>query len=468
MEEWDSYFRVVYEIYVTIHNSLAAAAYAYFCVPFAAKKRYAIATGVIYFVSISIMFIIPVEISNFVAYGASIIAGIAVLCILDRTRMLQKIFLAVTFFTVRWLTAAVKNCFLVWGHQCSVDLERYSQSVEYQFMVYLMQSIVDCIVSGLIIFGIVWIIRRAYKYNMENMTIKEFVLMILPSMSGMVGYAMLKMYDHMYWEDKGYDLSEVSGSFNMLSMCYYLASIITIVVMIVFFQSIKEKQEEMRQNELLCSQITSMKQHIGEVERLYSEIRGLRHDMGNHVMILESLYSTGEHTAADEYMTALKSTLISQEYEMKSGNPVTDVILLERRRKAQEKGIEFLCQFHYPQHAHMNVFDVSIILSNALDNAIKAAQVVQKEKGKAIIYIGSYTKNNMYMIEINNSVAGEMEWDRDGLPVSTLNKKEGHGYGLLNMKRVAQKYYGDISAECKDGIFRLNIMMVMTAKEQDN
>ncbi len=51
--------------------------------------------------------------------------------------------------------------------------------------------------------------------------------------------------------------------------------------MIVMFQNWKVAQEEQFEQELVLNQVSDMEKHIGEVEKLYQDIRSLRHDMGN-------------------------------------------------------------------------------------------------------------------------------------------------------------------------------------------
>ena len=70
---------------------------------------------------------------------------------------------------------------------------------------------------------------------------------------------------------------------------HYFISIIAILVMTTMFQNWKVAQEEQTGQELILNQVSDMKKHIGEVEKLYQDIRSLRHDMGNHIQMLEHL-----------------------------------------------------------------------------------------------------------------------------------------------------------------------------------
>lgn len=453
MADWESLYEFVSVIHITLILFIYGAAFAYFCMPFVKQKRAAIVAGAAHFVMLAVLYYIPVMIiSNVVVYGLSALVGILVLCAFERQRILQKIFLGMTFFSVRWLVMAIGNCLYIWMNKISVEMPGYYGNFTLQFRMHVITLAVDDLVDAVLLFAVAWIVKKAYKYRDREIRRNEFALLMLPSMSGLVGYAMMKYYDYNYKADTGYDLSEISTQFNLMCLCYYVISLITIIVLIVLYQSICEKQEEARQKELLNAQIESMKHHIGKVERLYTEIRGLRHDMGNHITTLEALYETGKNAAASEYMEELKQNLRLSDNEIKSGNPVTDVILSERKQEAQEEGIAFVCEFHYPKSEKINAFDISVILNNALDNAIKAAKSVVKRGLCAQIKVRSYAKNDVYMLEIEN--------DFDNNPITEEKDREGHGYGLLNIQKVSQKYCGDMLIERVDGVFKLSVMLV--------
>ena len=66
-------------------------------------------------------------------------------------------------------------------------------------------------------------------------------------------------------------------------------------------------QEEQRGQELVLNQISDMKKHIEEVEKLYRDIRSMRHDMGNHIQTLEHLVAHNNMDDATEYLEHLKN-----------------------------------------------------------------------------------------------------------------------------------------------------------------
>ena len=117
----------------------------------------------------------------------------------------------------------------------------------------------------------------------------------------------------------------------------------------IIFQNWKTSQEEQSGHELLESQINTIKTHIREIEKLYGDIRSLRHDMGNHIQMIERLMETGNSAEASAYLGRLKKEWKELTPEIRTGNPVTDMILLEKKKEAGMRGIRFESDFRTRQ-----------------------------------------------------------------------------------------------------------------------
>ena len=154
-----------------------------------------------------------------------------------------------------------------------------------------------------------------------------------------------------------------------------------------------------------------------------------------------------EKEELEKYMAELKNAYIERVAEIKTGNPVTDVILTQKHKEAEEKGIDFKCNFLYPMETNINAFDVSVILNNAILNAFEGV----KGCDNLYVSISAYRKKNAYMLEVTNCICKKVEIDDEsGLPETTKMDKSRHGFGLINIRKVAQKYYGDIDISQED------------------
>ena len=66
------------------------------------------------------------------------------------------------------------------------------------------------------------------------------------------------------------------------------------------------------------------------------------------------------------------------------------------------------------------------------------------------------------MLEITNCISRNVQIDIEtGLPETSKKDKLNHGYGLINIRKVAQKYYGDIDIIQKEREFTLMVMLMI-------
>ena len=322
-----------------------------------------------------------------------------------------------------------------------------------QYVLYAGTRILDIVLCIVFLAVAIGLINKAYVYKNDEMSVKELVMLIIPSLVGVTGYGILQYYLNIYEKDTGKSLTDTYGFYGALSFVHYFISIIAILVMTTMFQNWKVAQEEQTGQELVLNQVSDMKKHIGEVEKLYQDIRSLRHDMGNHIQMLEHLVAENHMDDAAEYMEHLKKEWNEISPEIKTGSPVIDVILMEKLREAKEKQIRFISDFHYPGDTKLNAFDLSVILNNALDNCMEN---VSGEN--PYISLSSFRKNSIFMITIKNRYEGELNYKDSDLPETTKSGKE-HGIGLHNIRRVARMYMGDISLEQENQEVVLSIML---------
>lgn len=371
----------------------------------------------------------------------------------DRRNIYQKIFLAITFFSIRWLTVAMAGRLDDLVTKALVFRNMSAEKVWLQYGLYVGTRVLDIVLCIAFIAVAIGLINKAYIYKKDEMSVKEMVMLIIPSLVGVTGYGILQYYLMIYERDTGKNLIDTYGFYGALSFLHYLISIVAILDVIVMFQNWKEMQEEQRGQELVLNQISDMKKHIGEVEKLYRDIRSMRHDMGNHIQTLEHLVAHNNMDDATEYLEHLKNEWDEVSPEIKTGSPVIDVILMEKLREAKERQIRFLSDFHYPHNTKLNAFDLSVIMNNALNNCMENVS-----GDDPYISISSFRKNSIFMITIKNSFGGQLNFGDSDLPETTKSGRE-HGIGLNNIRRVARMYMGDISLEQGNEEVILSIMM---------
>lgn len=462
MNEIERYYEITNGIYRICVNLFTAYCLVLWVRPFMGKKAKVWRVGAAYVVVALFFEWIPVPVNVMFIYISLAFVAFLVMVPIDREYIAQKAFLAVAFFCLRWQSWRIVGC--VSNEIFWLFVETFPNKTEMiWFVEFVIQTGAETIFGGLLMYGAVKGMLWAYGRRRGHMNVREFLLLTMPAAFGVFTYGMLRFYNDIYQRDAGQSPWNLYGSYDWLMILYSVLCFVTILVTTYVFRQWKNEQEEEKKREGFSRQVQDLENHIEEVERLYGDMRKLRHDMGNHLMTLERLYDRGAYEEAKKYAGELRKEVQDIPFYTASGNPVTDVILSGRKRQMEEKGIVFDCDFHYPQQGKVNAFDISIILQNALSNAIEAVErepVAEREFAAAVgghdkdktvggrnrghISVVSYFMKNMYMIEVANSYTGELLLDeQNGLP-RTTKTGEGHGFGLENIRHAAHKYFGEM------------------------
>lgn len=97
------------------------------------------------------------------------------------------------------------------------------------------------------------------------------------------------------------------------------------------------------------------------------------------------------------------------------------------------------------------------MFGNILDNAIEA---VYKLKNNEKRQINIVIKNvySLISITVENYYEGNIVLDKNGLPITTKDNKDFHGFGMKSIKMIVDKYHGDMNITKRNDIFSLNIL----------
>jgi len=453
MENMETYWAIANQT-IAIINILIEGWLVYgFVKPFMKKKIYYV--GLSYSIVMLILYCVPWEIDY--PYLLGMLAAWIMMCLLDRRNIKQKVFLATSLYLLRWVVHGVVLVLRDIMFALFINTSFMHKEPMIQLIAYIIVELIYYSVAIAIMCLVIKLIHKVYVNKKEDISGKELLLLFAILLTVMMGYFSFDFFSNVYVEDTGSYVWNVHLEYKILLVVYQIISFAAIMIAIMTYQKIKEKQREENVNILLTEQIENTRQHISEVEKLYGDIRALKHDMGNHISVLENLFAKKETEEFEKYLTELKATYSESVEGIKTGNPVTDVILTQKQKEAEEKGISFDCKFVYPSNTIINAFDVSVILNNAIENAFEGIKGCKNP----YVSIAAYRKKNAYMLEVSNCIKKRVEVDEEtGLPETTKKDKSNHGFGLANIRKVAQKYYGDIDISQDDNSFTLMVMLM--------
>ena len=240
----------------------------------------------------------------------------------------------------------------------------------------------------------------------------------------------------------------------VLALLFYAGAWLTIA----FQQGMAALREEQATHCMEYQQTQAIRARIHEAEQFYTRIRGLKHEMRGHLTNIKGLAQSGEYASLEDYIAKMDESMSGFELTLQTGNPVTDVIVNEIRRRSLDLGIRFQVEFHYPDPGAYDAFDVGIILQNLLQNAVEACGNVGEDE-RFIVLTGK-RKGRFFLIEVKNSFAGEVVFGQDGLPVTTKQEDAPmHGIGLANVRREAEKYMGELELKAVQQEFSATVLL---------
>ena len=208
-------------------------------------------------------------------------------------------------------------------------------------------------------------------------------------------------------------------------------------------------------------QVKAMKKRLEEAENFYGSIRKVRHEMKNHMANIQGLAEAGQYGEIEDYVRRMDETMQELEYKYVTGNPVTDVIINDKCRRAEKAGIRFDADFRYG--GEIPVFDLGIILNNLLDNAIEACEKL--EQGEGFIRLMLKRKKQFLLLEVENSFDGAVPIRKGSLFPATTKQNvlpdivTEHGIGLENVRDVAGRYFGGVNIKVKQDVFHVTVML---------
>ncbi len=240
----------------------------------------------------------------------------------------------------------------------------------------------------------------------------------------------------------------------VLALLFYAGAYLTIA----FQQGMAALREEQATHYMEYQQTQAIRARIHEAEQFYARIRGLKHEMRGHLTNIRGLAQSSEYASLENYIAKMDESMSGFELTLQTGNPVTDVIVNDIRRRSLDLGIRFQVEFHYPNPGAYDAFDVGIILQNLLQNAVEACEKVGE--GERFIVLAGKRKGRFFLIEVKNSFSGEVVFGQDGLPVTTKQEDAPmHGIGLANVRREAEKYMGELELKAVQQEFFATVLL---------
>lgn len=328
---------------------------------------------------------------GYLSYFYILIATIVL--IISGKKWKESIFLAMIlnlmFYFIHNLCIILLSMHFYWGIQCGLLLKEHLVLIAVLEMVLFILSVIltACLVKKKVIE-----IDGAVCFFVTSISIVLWVL------SNYVHFLKFADYD-------------------LFSLCISGVVLVMGIVLEVYEQ---KKMRELVDEKDLALKYQSEKEAL--LKESYEELRTLKHDL-KHVL------------TSQIDPDAISASLDQAFVPIETGYSYLDTIVNANYIRAIRLNIKFDTYIERIEKININENDLTLLLTNILDNAIRHTE------GKKEILFEIYKKNGFLMIVCTNSMQHQI-LDKSGN--IKINHSSKNGYGVKSINKIVKKYDGSI------------------------
>lgn len=231
----------------------------------------------------------------------------------------------------------------------------------------------------------------------------------------------------------------------LLSVSCFLLTIINVAVFIINQTMINKEQK------IIQLQDAERRQ---ELEDLYNKVCGIRHDLKNHFMTINTLIDENPQRAKEYIKSLTQNQLQSIIRFVRTDNACFNAITNAKIAICEREGIHVQTRIQNNALSRLTDDEISILFGNLFDNAIEATRQTEDRQ----INLDIAVQDAYLSIIMTNSVKSAVLADNKALKTTKRNKT-AHGYGTKNISRIVKKHGGILNYFDENGLFGCQILI---------
>ena len=205
-------------------------------------------------------------------------------------------------------------------------------------------------------------------------------------------------------------------------------------------------KRESEKNAAFSENVEALQIEIHDLKKRLSRLEEIDSDSEDKFAIIEDV-----NAAIDRYSSFVKT-----------GNSVIDGLLANKYILATKDEVDFTYFVDGKAIDFMETNDIISLFDNLLSNAFDAA--INEKKENRVIHFQIANEKQMTMIVVRNYSSSEPHFI-DGIPVTSKDQTY-HGYGVKSIKRVVEKYKGEVNFSYNNNLFTCRIIIPYTDTKQ--
>ena len=301
-------------------------------------------------------------------------------------------------------------------------------------------QVLGLILSRLLIFLIIFFLIRSSK-RISNYFTKEYFVIILVDVLYTLSISTFFYFNNLYLS------TDIAITLSIFVM--FLISCLALYLL----RKITRKSKEIMLTNLKMQQIEMEHKQNEDMAIVVNDLRSLRHDMNNHMSVLQGLLSMQEYDDAKNYLSTITEELAVANSFIFTDNKVLSVMLNNKISKAHQLGITFDTEL-LTSATPFSDSDLCAVVGNILENAIEASS---KHEDPYIHFMMKKT-DKQFVIECQNNYVVAPVFEKGNL-VTTKSDKSYHGIGTKTIRSIVDSYHG-ITTFTADDLFCVKIVVL--------
>jgi len=253
------------------------------------------------------------------------------------------------------------------------------------------------------------------------------------------------------------------NTFYLLMTIASLVLAVIIVSVVVLYNRLTVNAKKLAHSELQVRTAEMTKEHIDEINEMYSRISTIHHDLHNHFSVISGYITAKKYGDLEDYITNLadKDTMLSGFVT----HPVLDTLISTRAKIAKQENIHFTANIELPEVLPISDVDLCILISNILDNAFEANS---KTSQSHFIYLNTRIINSYWAVACQNATREKGNLRSYGNLKSTKKSTVMHGIGTKQIQAIAEKTGGFVTYKHENYEFSVLALLQMSDESQSN
>lgn len=252
--------------------------------------------------------------------------------------------------------------------------------------------------------------------------------------------------------EMGYDTSNPAYThyFIFIYCAYTIVEMLCVSLVVIF-----RREEALYDDNTVLNSILENQRQQYELAKQSAEAINLKyHDLKHLVNMLKE--SGGVFPV--EELQSIEKSISDYGSMLKTGNDALDVVLAEKTLLARKQGASITCIADGSALHFMSKADIYVLFGNILENAMEAVEKISEKESRVIALSVSRDMGVVHIRAKNRRPAGDIVLE-GGLPTTTKENREYHGFGTRSIKALAEKYGGAINISVNDEYYTLNIVL---------